>query len=332
MQPAYQLIIDKHNITYHLQNRLIALQLTDRRGLYADQLELTISDHDNKIILPRRGVMIHCCLGWRHQTLTDKGYYIVDEIEHSGIPDKLIIRARSADFRNQLTQAKERSWHQKTLGDIVNTIANEQQLSATISPTLASTTITHLDQTHESDSHFLTRLAQCHDAFVTIKQGKLLMLPIGKGQTKSGKSLPTITLTREQTTQHHFKIADRQAYYSGVAAQWYNTQHGKQETITYGDPQRVHVIRQHFANQQDAANAAHAKWQCLQRSQYNLDITLALGHADISPESPIQCRGWKAPIDTLSWLVTEVQHLVNDSGFTSRVSLETRIEETKQSH
>ncbi|MDI8752169.1 acetyl-CoA sensor PanZ family protein, partial [Salmonella enterica subsp. enterica serovar Montevideo] len=42
--------------------------------------------------------------------------FTVDEIEHSGAPDRLTIRARSADFRETLNTRREKSWHQTTVG------------------------------------------------------------------------------------------------------------------------------------------------------------------------------------------------------------------------
>lgn len=53
-------------------------------------------------MLPRRGAVITLALGWKGQPLFPKGAFTVDEIEHTGAPDRLTIRARSADFRETL--------------------------------------------------------------------------------------------------------------------------------------------------------------------------------------------------------------------------------------
>lgn len=50
-------------------------------------------------------------LGWQGAVLIDKGVFTVDEIEHSGTPDKLTIRARSADFRETLNVRRDQSYH-----------------------------------------------------------------------------------------------------------------------------------------------------------------------------------------------------------------------------
>ncbi|EOJ6492109.1 hypothetical protein ACKH8K_001130 [Escherichia coli] len=63
---------------------------------------MELDDADGKIVLPRRGAVITLALGWKGQPLFPKGAFTVDEIEHTGAPDRLTIRARSADFRETL--------------------------------------------------------------------------------------------------------------------------------------------------------------------------------------------------------------------------------------
>lgn len=44
--------------------------------------------------MPRRGVELSLALGWKGQALFPKGTYTVDEIEHSGTPNRLTQRAQ----------------------------------------------------------------------------------------------------------------------------------------------------------------------------------------------------------------------------------------------
>lgn len=69
-----------------------------------DTLDLTLTDHDGALSIPPRGAKLHLFLGWKEFSLEDKGTYIVDEVEHAGSPDKLTIRARSADLRSTITR------------------------------------------------------------------------------------------------------------------------------------------------------------------------------------------------------------------------------------
>lgn len=324
--PGFLLTIGGSDITGNIKDRLIDLTLTDKRGLEADQLDLTISDHDGRIDLPRRGVAIRCHIGWQDRPLVDKGSFTVDEIEHSGSPDKLVIRARSADFRAGFKQRKERSWHDKKLHEIIATIAAEHRLEPVIAETLQDIFIAHIDQTNESDANLLSRLAELHDAIATVKNGSLLMLPIGHAKTVSGLNLQPITLTRRDGDSHRYAEADRHSRYTGTKAQWYDKTKARKASIIIGAGDCLKTLRKTYAHQAEARSAAKAEWQRLQRGRRSMEITLAAGRADMIPESPVTLNGWKTPIDKMHWLISEIRHSINDSGFTSQLMLETAIE------
>ena len=154
--PGFSIIIEGKDVTTVLDARLMSLTLTDNRGFEADQLDLELDDSDGLIVLPRRGAIIQFALGWKGQPLFPKGVFTVDEIEHSGAPDRLTIRARSADFRETLNTRREKSWHQTTVGEI----AARHKLKMALGQDLMDKPVDHLDQTHESDASFLMKLAR----------------------------------------------------------------------------------------------------------------------------------------------------------------------------
>ena len=150
--------------------------LTDNRSLEADMLDLSLDDSDGLLDIPNRGARLRVAIGWKGQPLVDKGVYTVDEIEHSGSPDTLSIRARSADMRTGLTQQRERSYHNQTVHQIITALAGVHKLKPVIGATLADEVVPHLDQTSESDANLLTRLADQFDAIGTVKDGRLLFI------------------------------------------------------------------------------------------------------------------------------------------------------------
>ncbi len=331
-RPAFDIRIEGQPITGNpitddLSNRLIDLTLTDKRGLEADQLDLTISDHDGRVAIPPRGVVLSCAIGWQSQDapeLVDKGRFIVDEVEHSGSPDKLIIRARSADFREGFKTQKERSWHEQTIGEIVTTLAHENTLTASIEQSLSGIPISHIDQTNESDANFLTRLAKQHDAIITVKNGLLLVLPIGNGKTIN-KHIPTITIKRQDGDKHRFTGADRESTFSGVKAKWHNTKSAKTHVITIGKNDNLKTLRQTYSSESTARKEAESEWKRLQRAKLQMELTLAHGNPELFPQTPVKLEGWKASIDTVQWQLWEVVHSINGNGFVSRVRLERGI-------
>lgn len=194
--------------------------------------DLELDDADGKIVLPRRGAVITLALGWKGQPLFPKGAFTVDEIEHTGAPDRLTIRARSADFRETLNTRREKSWHKTTVGEVVKEIAARHKLKMALGKDLSDKPVVHIDQTNESDGSFLMRLARQYGAIASVKNGNLLFVRQGQGKSASGKPLPVITITRKDGDSHRFTLADRGAY-TGVIASWLHTREpAKKESTT----------------------------------------------------------------------------------------------------
>ena len=348
--PAFSITIEGKDVTTVMDARLISLTLTDNRGFEADQLDLELDDADGMIVLPRRGAVIHLALGWKGQPLFPKGAFTVDEIEHSGAPDRLTVRARSADFRETLNTRREKSWHQTTVGAVVKEIAARHNLKVALGTDLTEKALDHLDQTNESDASFLMKLARQYGAIASVKDGNLLFIRQGQGRTASGKRLPVITITRKAGDGHRFTLADRGAY-TGVIASWLHTREPKKKETTkvkrrrtktaapkapeekqgdylVGTDENVLVLSRTYANRGNAERAAKMQWERLQRGVASFSMQLAEGRADLYTEMPVKVRGFKQPIDDVEWTITTLTHTVNpDSGFTTSLDLEVKIDE-----
>ncbi|MBL5859742.1 phage late control D family protein [Serratia fonticola] len=376
--PAFMLTMQGKDITQNISPRLLSLSLVDNRGFEADQLDIELDDADGQVMMPVRGAVLSLLLGWQGQPLVNKGTFTVDEVEHRGAPDTLTIRARSADFRGTLNSRREESYHDTTLGAVLEKIAARNKLTASVAEGLASIAIPHIDQSQESDAKFLTRLATRNGAEVSVKAGKLLFLNGGSGVTASGKPIPQVTLERRDGDQHQFAIADRGAY-TGVTAKWLHTkdpkapqkkkvklkrkpkvkhlralQHPKATQPTAskkapakpkeeregeymaGEADNVFALTTIYATKTQAMRAAKAKWDKLQRGVAEFSLNLAMGRADLYPETPVAVKGFKRVIDEQAWIITKVTHSLGDGGYTTALELEVRLsdveyEEEKQS-
>ncbi|EQA8865893.1 phage late control D family protein [Citrobacter braakii] len=363
--PAYMLTLDGADITQNFSDRLIGLTMTDNRGFEADQLDIALDDTDGLVELPPRGASLTLWLGWQGSALVNKGSFTVDEIEHRGAPDTLTIRGRSADFRGTLNSRREQSWHDTTLGVIVETIAQRNKLTASVTDALKAIAIPHIDQTQESDAAFLSRLAERNGASVSVKAGKLLFLKAGSAMTASGKPIPQMTVERGDGDRHQFAIADREAY-TGVTAKWLHTrdpkpqrqkvklkrkpkeqhlralqhpkaaktstkvrekkaQEAREGEYMAGESDNVLELTTIYATKAQAMRAAQAKWDKIQRGVAEFSITLATGRADLFPETPVAVKGFKRVIDEQAWIISRVVHSLNGSGFTTGLELEVKI-------
>ncbi|MDM3390932.1 phage late control D family protein [Citrobacter sp. Cb013] len=367
--PAYMLTLDGADITQNFSDRLIGLAMTDNRGFEADQLDIALDDTDGLVELPPRGASLTLWLGWQGSALVNKGSFTVDEIEHRGAPDTLTIRGRSADFRGSLNSRREQSWHDTTLGGIVETIAQRNKLTASVADSLKAITIPHIDQTQESDAAFLSRLAERNGASVSVKAGKLLFLKAGSAMTASGKPIPQMTVERGDGDRHQFALADREAY-TGVTAKWLHTrdpkpqkqkvklkrkpkeqhlralqhpkatktsakakkkkeQEAREGEYMAGESDNVLELTTIYATKAQAMRAAQAKWDRIQRGVAEFSITLATGRADLFPETPVAVKGFKRVIDEQAWIISRVVHSLNGSGFTTGLELEVKVSDVE---
>lgn len=325
--PAFRLAVDGLDIAQIISPRLMSLELTDNRGVEADQLSITLSDHDGLLTIPPKGAVVRLWLGWSDTGLVDKGTYTVDETEHSGAPDVLSIRARSADLRKGLTTKRERSWSNTTLGDVLGDIAIGNGLTATISGALDSLPILQLDQANESDANLISRLGEEFDAVASVKAGCLLCLPAGGGKTASGTDLPHITLTRADGDQHRYLQADRDSY-DGVRAYYYDVNSAKKQEAIAGGGDNLKDLRHTYSDQQSALRAARAEFRRLQRGSATLSYTLAMGRPDLIPELTYTLQGVKEEIDEIIWYGGNVQHSLSaDGGYTVSLELESKLPE-----
>lgn len=90
------------------------------------------------------------------------------------------------------------------------------------------------------------------------------------------------------------------------------------------------TLKETYASEQDALDAARSEMQRLERGSATFNLTLAVGRwplavgrPEITAQSPIAVHGFKPEIDGQDWLVKEVTHRMDGgSGWTSSVQME----------
>lgn len=360
LTPQAELTIDGRRFGTQAMSRIISISLTDKRGFEADELTIELDDHDGTIAIPKTGSKITLKLGYAETGLVEKGEYLVSEFTASGSPDRLSITARAADLAEALAEQVEKSWHKQTLYQIIETIAKKHKYEYVISKAYQNTKIEHIDQTNESDASFMSRLAEQYDAIATVKNGKLLFIPAGESQTASGQPIPPTIITRASGDSHSFTYSSTNSY-QAVRAYYTDKKTGQKKEVIVNkdnaypnkkttqqtktvkgktfkakkkendnqkvntDGQKIKTLRHLYATESGAWSGARGAFKKIQRGVAEFSITLAVGRPDLYPETPAVVKGFKPEIDAEAWLITEVSHKIDSSGYTAGIQFEARI-------
>lgn len=323
-RPACKVLVNGRDITAAVTARLMSIQLTDNRGMEADTLDIQLSDHDGLLEIPPRKAQILLWLGWSHTGLVFKGSYTVDETEHSGAPDTLNIRARSADLRESMKAKREQNWEGVSLGELLQAIAWRNQLEPSIDAELGVELVQHLDQANESDANLLTRLAEQFDAVIGVKAGHLICCRTGEGASASGLPLPHITLTRQDGDSHRYLQADRNSY-SGVKAYYFEDNSAERKEAIAGEGENLKELRHVYSDQGSALAAARSELSRILRGTATLSYTLAHGRPELMPEQTFALVGVKDEIDEITWLGKSVSHSLTADSYTTSIELENQL-------
>ncbi len=326
MTPAFRIVVDEHqNVTAAIRERLLALRVSDEEGYRSDTVEIRLDDRGGVVVLPRRGAELQVELGYEESGRVSMGRYTVDEVELSGPPATITIRAKAADMRATLKQRKTRSWHQISIGDLVATVAAEHGLEPRVAEDLARIELPHIDQTDESDLHLLTRLGEQYDAAAKPGNGRLVFARRGTARSATGGQVTPVRIAREQTTDYRVTLADRNRYRS-VNAYWYDMETGQRTKVQAGDGEPIYALRNNYIDEVTARAAANARLDALKRVTGTLSLTLKLGIPTAAAETPLSLTGFREGVNG-RWIATRVAHEISNSGYSTTVEAETPTEE-----
>lgn len=322
--PQFRVVANSQDITDKVRERLKHIRLVDETGATSDTLEIALADNvpTDPIKIPPRGAELEVFLGYDGD-VRRMGLFVCGEIELSGFPREMVIRARAAPHeatpsgRVDLQSHKTRSWKAgTTLGDMVRRIAGEHRLKPAIAPQLAAIALPHTDQAHESDINLLQRLARRYDAIAKPAGGSLVFAPRGTATTASGAAMPRITLTPEDGSDYRVVFPSREsagsciAYYRDIAA-------AKRRFVTVGEGEPVHRLRHSFKDKDSAEAAARARLRARARGERTLSYTFP-GRPDVVAESLAVMKGFREGVDG-EWLVTRAEHYMGPNGYTCTI-------------
>ena len=140
-----------------------------------------------------------------------------------------------------------------------------------------------------------------------------------------------MTLKRQPKEKHLRALEHPKAKPVSKNTKSQKEQEAREGEYMAGEADNVLALTTIYASKAQAMRAAQAKWDKLQRGVAEFSITLALGRADLFPETPLRVSGFKHVIDEQSWLISKVVHNLNNGGFTTSLELEVKLSDVEYS-
>lgn len=320
--PDFRIKADgRPDATEAIRRRLLSLTVSDRAGWESDTCRIRIDDEGGSVELvemPRRGVTLAVSMGYA-DGLAPMGRFVVDEVVASGAPAELSVVARAADFRETLKAPRTRSWDETTLGAVVSKIAGEHGLRPAVAASLRPVPVLHLDQTSESDLAFLARVSEDRGAELKVSEGSVIVAPPRGAQSASGLTIAPVRILLTAVTRYRAVLADRPRY-GAVTATWHSTAEARRRVERAGEGSPAYQLPYSYATREEAATAARAKLEALQRLTATLRLEMP-GDPRILSGTPLELDGFRGGIPD-NWTAMRVDQVIDRRGYVTRVDAE----------
>ena len=230
LTPVAKLSINGKPFNTDALSRIISISLTDKSGFEADELTVSLSDHDGKLALPPKSAEITIALGYIETGIVDKGSYKITEVSWSGAPDTLHITAQSADTSDRFSEAKEKSWHKTSLKEIIESIAAANGYT----PIIGKAYQDEKNRPHRPEQRIRRRLLVAPCRTLRRHRNSQTRPPpvcfIRRSHNRRRQPLPTIRITRNSGDQYAFRYSNTESY-NAVRAYYIDKQTGKKHEV-----------------------------------------------------------------------------------------------------
>lgn len=320
LTPDFQIIINSKDVSPKIRTRLISLTLQEYAGEQVDTLNITLDDTDNRLSIPDINGLIEVKIGFKGQPLVNKGKFVFESLHYIDPPRQVTIIAHAAAIESVVKKRQDYAWHDTTLGVILKTIADRNNLTARIDPTLATSASGSVHQQNESDLAFIQRLAREHDATGTIKNNHLIFIPKGSNETATGQKLPELRITRNSITNYTYDVTHVDA--GAIEAKWHSKKYARYHIVKFGEGAATKRLSHCYYSAESAMQAARAEYNHRMRGDQKLQIFVATGLPSLSVGQSVKTEGLKSEIDMQNWHIIEVMHTLDNHGFITNFSIE----------
>ncbi len=313
-RPEVRLLVNHRDVTGDFSPWLLSLSYVDHLAGEADGLEISLDNSEGRWLqgwYPVKGSTLEAWLGYEGQPLMPCGEFQVDEMDFSGPPDVVNLRALAAGARTPLRTRQTQVWEGVSLRQVVKAVADRHGLQvAGAVPDLHWRCVT---QMRETDLGFLQRLAIDLGVVFTIKGQRLVFHDL-----ETLEAAPAVRVVRRDEV---IGWSFRDKVVEGAAsASYFDGETGELQVVELQAAHGDHAKRTRRAESRTHATRLAKVALRVARSQER-EGTLALsGNVVLRAGRTLELQGWGV-LDGL-WLIKSARHSVDRGGY--RVDLEVR--------
>jgi uncharacterized protein len=335
MRPIFRISTNEKDITENVKARLISLVLEDKSNLDSDTVTIILDDRPTllqaHLAFPDIGDELTVSIGYLLGSLVEVGKFNVCNIAYQDGENgaQLTVMGNAVPLHAAIRSPISRSWHKKTLGEIVSTIAGEFQLSHAVEARLSQIAIAHEDQNQESPLSFLARLAMRYDAVFKLINRSLVLVGRQSFNSATGKAFPEITLTPRQLSSWSFTYEARKeagaaqkspmlkGSAGGVMSTYWDYDKAELIQLYHGQPP-YQQIRYSLADSSTSMAQGKAMLKKASREKGMFSCVLP-GLPEAMAEQKLVLKDFRQEIPK-EWSIINVTHRINNSGFISQIT------------
>lgn len=327
-RPFIHITVNGNEVSGGFYSRLISATARDEAGQTSDRITFTLDDSGNAIELPPEKATIVVNGGWLDGEQGLIGTYEMQSIELKGDVDSgefVVIQASAADLKRKLKGVDREHFEEKTFGEIVETVAKRNSMTAKVDPELAKIKIPYRARIDTSEIDFLTTLADEIGGVVKPMGAKLVVSKRGAAKSTGGQNLAPIQIEKSHCSSWSIEPSGR-AQYGKVKGAYIDQKTGKRVKVEAptGLDGPDFTLKNPLPNKEQAEKAAQAEAQRLTRNTGEGHFQLARGRFSAQAEADVIAGPSFRTGIAGTWRADAVEHVWDESGWATKVEVKSK--------
>lgn len=270
ISPVFKIFYNQKDITTDISEFIISVRYLDRMFGETDEIEILLEDSAGfwaNEWYPTKGDTLKLQMGYDERQL-DCGTFEIDEIEHSGPPSTINIRAMATWVTSAMRTPKTRMSDGITLKEIAQQIATNQGLK--LVGDIFTVRLAHSMQNNETDLAYLNRLGLDYGFVFSVRNRQLIFTSL-YDQEDANKNRPVYSVDVTDMLNYSFRDTTS-GMKNAIVSSYFDPKTGS--TITkelranqeYIDTKTVKDVGKTFRRVEDDAQAELRARSILQRA------------------------------------------------------------------